>query len=286
MTLNDSSISSHILTNLTNGLNYTISIVATSDIFNSSNVTVGPISLGELMDNHFLRVEILFSYPVPGQPTLNAGSTTATSISISWSVPSGFVVTSFLVQWQRNTAIGCPDEDQDSTTIMDGSLTTYDITGLEEDSEYSVTVTASNTVGSSAVSNIITGMTLEAGEGLTLLILYISHWSISPAPTAPPSNVNVTSVTSTSITVQWGMVPCIHQNGDITGYSVRYGVMGTSEGDKEVKMVSGDSRGGMTTITGLEAGTVYEYEVEAQTVPGTGVYSSVMTTLTPGKQVD
>ena len=116
----------------------------------------------------------VYSCPVPGQPTLNAGSTTATGISISWSVPSGSVVTSFLVQWQRNTAVGsCPDEDQDSTTIMDGSMTTYNITGLEEDSEYSVTVTASNTVGSSAVSNTITDMTMEAGEEFTLSAHFI-----------------------------------------------------------------------------------------------------------------
>ena len=51
----------------------------------------------------------------------------------------------------------------DSTTITDGS-TSYDIMGLEEDSSYTITVTASNSVGSSAVSNTVTAMTLEAGE--------------------------------------------------------------------------------------------------------------------------
>ena len=48
-----------------------------------------------------------------------------------------------------------------SATITDGS-TNYDIMGLEEDSSYSITVTATNAAGSSAV--VVTEMTLEAGE--------------------------------------------------------------------------------------------------------------------------
>ena len=46
---------------------------------------------------------------------------------------------------------------------------------------------------------------------------------IPPAPSAPPTSVNVSDVTPSSITVQWGPVDCIHRNGDITGYSVQYG---------------------------------------------------------------
>ena len=101
------------------------------------------------------------------------------------------------------------------------------------------------------------------------------------APSAPPSSVMVTDVTSTIITVQWGPVePCADKNGAITGYSVRYGVMGSSE--RSVEMVSGDSSGGEATVSGLAAATEYEYEVAAITSAGTGVYSAVLTTLTSG----
>ena len=48
--------------------------------------------------------------------------------------------------------------------------TSYDIFGLEEDSSYTITVTASNSAGNSAVSNTLTAMTLEAGERLSLLL--------------------------------------------------------------------------------------------------------------------
>ena len=63
--------------------------------------------------------------------------------------------------WQRDTSVGCSDEDEDSTTISGGS-TSYEIMGLEEDSSYSLTVTAANAAGRSAVS--VTAMTEEAGE--------------------------------------------------------------------------------------------------------------------------
>ena len=66
------------------------------------------------------------------------------------------------MMWQRNTSGDCSDEDEGSTTITDGS-TSYDIMGLEEDSNYSITVTATNSAGS-AVSDAVTAMTLEAGE--------------------------------------------------------------------------------------------------------------------------
>ena len=88
---------------------------------------------------------------------------------------------------------------------------------------------------------------------------------------------------STAITVQWGPVePCDQQNGAITGYSVRYGVLGTSEGERRViEMASEDS---MTTISGLNKETVYTVKVAAETRGGTGVYSEPLTIETPDSE--
>ena len=88
-------------------------------------------------------------------------STAATTISLSWT-SAGSVVDSYEVTWERDTSGECPDEDEGSTTITDGS-TSYTITGLEEDSSYTITVTATNAAGSAA-SDPVTGMTGEAGE--------------------------------------------------------------------------------------------------------------------------
>ena len=122
------------------------------------------------------------SCAVPGRPAVSLVSTTATTISLSWSVPSGSVVTEYLIEWQRDILVGCSDEDQDSSTITNGS-TSYTISGLEEHSRYTITVTASNTAGE--VSNKVTAVTEEAGERLSMLVVLIyhplSHSSICPS---------------------------------------------------------------------------------------------------------
>ena len=79
--------------------------------------------------------------------------------------------------------------------------------------------------------------------------------------------------TSSSITVQWGPVNCRDQNGDITGYWVRYGVQGSGEGDRTVVIVTRDSNGGRYEITGLTQSIAYSIEVAAVNSAGTGPYS-------------
>ena len=68
---------------------------------------------------------------------------------------------SYEVIWQRDTSGDCPDEDVGSTTLADGS-TSYSITGLEESSNYTITVIATN-VNEIATSNNVTGFTQESG---------------------------------------------------------------------------------------------------------------------------
>ena len=203
-----------------------------------------------------------------------------TSILIRWSViesvqpPSGYNIS------YSNT------ENTDCFTISEAavSITTaarnssYNIEGLQEGTEYSITVSLWRD-GAVSDMDTVKHSTADAGD-----LLFSSIRSLFmrgpdfPAPTAPPSNVNVTDVTSSAITVQWGMVPCIHQNGPITGYSVRYGVMGSSE--REIEEVVGDQR--TATISGIAAATVYEYEVAGITTADTGAFSDPMTTLTQG----
>ena len=98
------------------------------------------------------------------------------------------------------------------------------------------------------------------------------------APSAPPTDVRVSVNSPTIITVQWGPVECTHQNGDITGYRVRYGEEGSSVRED---FEPGDSSGGMTTVSGLTKQTVYTVQVAAVTSSGTGVYSNPLTSETP-----
>ena len=75
------------------------------------------------------------------------------------------------------------------------------------------------------------------------------------------------------------MGPCADQNGPITGYSVRYGVMGS---ESQLRPLSGDSSGGMTTISGLSRKTMYTVEVAAENSADVGVYSDAIVFETPG----
>ena len=97
--------------------------------------------------------------------------------------------------------------------------------------------------------------------------------TIPPAPSAAPTNVRMTGVTSTSITVKWGKVPCIHRNGDITGYSVQYG--------SQTQSVSGGSVT-ETTISNLTPSTTYNIRVAAVNGAGTGPFSSSISIMTLG----
>ena len=207
-------------------------------------------------------------------------STTNTSISLSWT--SAGSVVDYEVLWQRDTSGECSDEDEGNTTITDGS-TSYDVMGLEEDSNYTVSVMAINSIGN-ANSDTVTGMTVEAGTKKYTKqgTLCNNHISSYTAPTAAPTSVTTSSGTFSSITVRWDPVNCTERNGDITGYSVRYGVQGSAVGDRTVEMVSGDSSGGMYVISGLSAATMYAVEVAAVNSVETGVYSNPIDQLTLG----
>ena len=92
-----------------------------------------------------------------------------------------------------------------------------------------------------------------------ILDLFTLHILFS-APSAAPEEIK--QVTSTSITVMWGPVPCDHRNGNITGYVVRYRIHASG-------IFRNETTGGSTmefTITGLEPSTEYEIKVAAFTV--------------------
>ena len=87
-----------------------------------------------------------------------------------------------------------------------------------------------------------------------------------PGPSAPPDGVTADGM-STNITVHWGSVPCIHQNGVITEYSVRYGVEGS--GSTQTMAATGNG----ATISELTPTTNYTVEVAAVNSAGVGDYS-------------
>ena len=104
--------------------------------------------------------------PFPS-PTLNSSPrVTLTTITITGRVPIGSVVTGFVVQWQRDTSVGCSDEDE-ATITVNSTFATYAISGLEPGNRYFITVRLFNAAGSGPVSNTITTSTEESGNVIT-----------------------------------------------------------------------------------------------------------------------
>ena len=93
---------------------------------------------------------------------------TATSISLSWSIPSGSVVTSYEVMWRALST----NDDGGSGTSGSITSTSYTIQELESNTVYSVTVTVTNAAGSTISHPIIIPR--------TIMITYFSnpHWML------------------------------------------------------------------------------------------------------------
>ena len=109
-------------------------------------------------------------------------------------------------------------------------------------------------------------------------------------PSVAPLYVEVFVENSTTVTVTWGPVDCVHENGKITHYSVRYREVDRSKHDSGgsgwnnglIEMVSEDPSGEITTIlSGLTKETVYTVEIAAQNTAGIGVYSNPKSFQTP-----
>ena len=104
------------------------------------------------------------------------------------------------------------------------------------------------------------------------------HNNLLSAPSAGPENIDVVP---RSFSVQWGLVPCIHRNGDITGYSVQYGEIGSEIRDS----LSIDNAERFTTnFSGVMPDAKYSVEVAGVNSNGVGVYQSIRV-ITPQSQL-
>uniref|UniRef100_A0A8C5N5K4 Neogenin 1b n=1 Tax=Gouania willdenowi TaxID=441366 RepID=A0A8C5N5K4_GOUWI len=124
----------------------------------------------------------------------------------------------------------------------------HTMTGLKKNTEYSFRVVANNKHGSGVSTEDVTVRTF------------------SDVPSAPPQNLTLEVHNSKSIMLRWQPPPLIGQNGEITGYKIRY-----RKGPRRSE--TADTTGGgqlSKLVDGLERGTEYSFRVSAMTVNGTG----------------
>ncbi|XP_077420108.1 neogenin 1a isoform X3 [Vanacampus margaritifer] len=190
-----------------------------------------------------LKVATQAEVQVPGPaPNLQATSNTPTSVTLSWDKPltgNGEVLTYKL--YYTDKSIG-NEQDVD----VDGP--SYTMTGLKKNTQYSFRVVANNKHGPGVSTDDILVRTL------------------SDVPSAPPQNFTLEVQNSKSIMLRWQPPPSNSQNGEITGYKIRY-----RKGSRRSE--TAETTGGTQLsklIDGLERGTEYSFRVSAITVNGTG----------------
>jgi chitodextrinase len=187
----------------------------------------------------------------PSVPTgLQTSSVTATSLTLSWTASTGSSPITYTVL-DRVGGTGS------FTTVASGiSGTSRAISGLTSSTTYNFEVTATGPGGTSAPSAVLSATTLAA--------------SIAPSV---PTGLQASNVASTSLTLSWtastGTAP-------IT-YNVRDRITGTSTFSSVATGISGTS----TAISGLTAGTSYDFDVIATGPGGTSAPSAALTVSTP-----
>ena len=105
--------------------------------------------------------------------------------------------------------------------------------------------------------------------------LYVSLHAV---PSGAPQNLAIINSNSTSVTITWDSVECIHRNGLITHYNISHGPVGdTNLVTTDTVNSDGPDDGGSYTATGLERTQYYLFKVAAVNIPGVGVFATVST---------
>nr|XP_054523778.1 neogenin isoform X21 [Pan troglodytes] len=191
-----------------------------------------------------LRVETQPEVQLPGPaPNLRAYAASPTSITVTWETPvsgNGEIQNYKLYYMEKGT-----DKEQD----VDVSSHSYTINGLKKYTEYSFRVVAYN----------------KHGPGVSTPDVAVR--TLSDVPSAAPQNLSLEVRNSKSIMIHWQPPAPATQNGQITGYKIRYR-KASRKSDVTETLVSGTQLSQL--IEGLDRGTEYNFRVAALTINGTG----------------
>ncbi|XP_054910724.1 receptor-type tyrosine-protein phosphatase S isoform X4 [Poeciliopsis prolifica] len=188
---------------------------------------------------------------VPGQPSkFQVGAVSDTSIELTWE-PA--YEKEGIINYELRYKEGDSDTQMKKTF---GPTKSYVVESLRPNTKYRFSLAAVSNKGIGAFTNEISERTLQA------------------KPSAPPQEIKCSTTSSTSLLVSWRPPPLKSQNGDLTGYRVRYQVVGPSEGAsddtdplEELPVPPTEER---VLLQRLEKWTQYRITVSASTEIGPG----------------
>ncbi|XP_071387132.1 protein tyrosine phosphatase receptor type Fa isoform X2 [Centroberyx affinis] len=215
----------------------------TTDITYSLRV-LGFTSVGDGPPSDVLQVKT--QQGVPAQPSgFEAEAELDSRIMLSWLWPVQDPIINFeLLYWEANNA----GDKQRATFNPAGS---YAVDGLKPDTLYMFSLAARSEMGLGVFTQPIEARTAQS------------------TPSAPPQEVRLLSLSSTSIKVSWVAPPAGSRHGDIVRYSLAYQAL-TGE-DMERHQVSGIGADASSyVLEDLEKWTEYAVWVRAHTDVGPG----------------
>ncbi|CAB1324046.1 unnamed protein product [Coregonus sp. 'balchen'] len=209
----------------------------TTDITYSLRV-LGFTSVGDGPPSDVLQVKT--QQGVPAQPSsFEAEAELDTRIMLSWLWPVQDQITKYeLMYWEANSG--------NKLSVTFPPAGSYAVEGLKPDTLYMFSLAARSEMGLGVYTQPIEARTAQS------------------TPSAPPQEVHLLSLSSTSIKVSWVAPPAASRHGDIVRYSMAYQAA-TGE-DLERQEVSG-IRADVSSyiLEGLEKWTEYQVWVRAHT---------------------
>ena len=241
---------SYTTTGLVNGTTYRFRVKAfygrlTTDLLTNKLIWIGGFGESEWSEVSSAMAGV--PPEVPGAPTLASGNL---QLDVSWTAPddNGAAITGYTVQWRDEVSESDNLWDDANEATVSGTATSYTITGLTNTKTQSVRVKATNGVGDSEWSDVVSGWpvavpkkpgapTLAPGIGLMDVFWSSPHNNRSPM---------------TGYTVQW-------KSGSQDYDAQRQATVSTTTGYQ---------------MTGLTNGTTYSVRVKATNGVGDSEWSN------------
>lgn len=247
-TFNDgvSTATTATVTGLSNGTTYSFRVSALNSSGTGSTSDVVRATIG-----------------VPTAPTSLTATAGAALVTLRWTAPGangGSAITDYVVEYSADVGTTWSTFDDGISTAVSAT-----VTGLTNGTTYSFRVSATNSIGTGAVSSSATAV----------------PWQVN-APSAPRDLV-VTSVMSTSIALEW-RIPAADGGGFITGYIVEQSGDAGATWSTTLVTGTGGRAGGIwfTTAYSLVSGREYSFRVRATNSAGNSDPSVATAPQAPG----